>query len=682
MNDLRHTDIQYLKGVGEKRAQLYQKLQIATVDDLLRYYPRKYLDFTEPTPIMAAPLEQNAAVLAYYRGVYGEKTVRKGLTIYELMFSDGFTDLRVHIFNSKYTVDALQFDEAYILYGKITEPHGRKRRYEMASPLIEKADAVKSLTPVYALTKGLTNKLIGANVQQALKGVEETMADPLPDDLRQRHQLSHLHWAIENIHFPKDREALRLAKRRLIFEELFTLQLALSLIKNKNRRTTSYQFEERPLDGFYDALPFEPTGAQRKAVEQITADLCKEVPMNRLLQGDVGSGKTLVAAAAAYFCCKQGCQAALMAPTEILAEQHAATMEAFLSPHGLRIAPLTGSMTAKQKRQVREGLQMGEVDLVIGTHALLQNEVAFENLALIITDEQHRFGVEQRSAFSSKSRNPHTLVMSATPIPRTLAFTVYGDLDISVLDELPKNRQPIDTFLIDSGKRARALGFIKKHVAEGRQAFIICPLIENEEENPDSQLKSVIAYAEQLGRTHLSTLRTQFLHGKMKAAEKDAIMRAFQKGEIDVLISTTVVEVGIDVPNATVMLIENAERFGLSQLHQLRGRIGRGVHKSFCILLSDATSGQTRTRLKAMCKTSDGFQISEYDLKLRGPGDFFGLRQHGLPKLRIADMLADVRVLAEVQEETERLLASDPMLQAPAHHALREAVAELMRNTA
>ena len=464
------------------------------------------------------------------------------------------------------------------------------------------------------------------------------------------------------------------ARRRLSCEELYVLQTGMMLLRGRNRKQAGCQIQKDCSEGFFSLLPFSPTGAQRRAVKEAIEDMKKPQPMNRLLQGDVGSGKTAVAAAVAHTCAENSFQCAIMAPTEILAAQHYRTFCKLLESTDLRVELLVGSTPAKEKKRIKEGLLSGEINLVIGTHALIQKDVQFRNLGLVVTDEQHRFGVGQRSALGGKGLNPHTLVMSATPIPRTLALIIYGDLDISILDELPAGRQKIETFAIDSSIRQRAYGYVKKHLDEGRQGYIICPLVE---ESDVSELKAAEEVAEKLRREDFKGYTVGLLHGKMKAAEKDEVMREFAAGNIQLLVSTTVVEVGVDVPNSVIMVIENAERFGLSQLHQLRGRVGRGEHKSTCILISDAKGKTAQHRLKTMCKTTTGFEIADEDLKLRGPGDFFGARQHGLPEMKIADLSSDMELLKQAQRAAKETLDLDPALRSEKNAPLKRAVLEL-----
>lgn len=676
--------VQYLKGVGEKRAQLYHKLGIQTVKDLLMHYPTGYIDLSHPCTIQQAPLYETCAVAATVVSKGREQRIRRGLTLIKVTVTDQAVDMVITFFNMKYSVDALRVGESYIFYGTVA---GSLLRKEMRAPQIFRRDDAPSFSPVYPLTAGLSSKMIGVNVSQALSLLGEAIPEPFSPALRQ--MLSHeFHlslcqksFALQAIHFPDSDHSLALARQRLIFEELFFLSLGLAMVRGSNRREQGIAMESRPLEPFYQALPFKLTEAQLRVIRECTSDMTRSEPMNRLVQGDVGSGKTMVAAAAVYFASQNGCQSAIMAPTEILAEQHYKTLRGVLEPLGLRVALLTGSTTQKQKRLLLQELEAGEIDLVAGTHALLEDDIRFCRLGLIVTDEQHRFGVAQRLKLTQKGDNPHTMVMSATPIPRTLAYVLYGDLDISVIDQMPANRLAVESYLIDSQKRERAYGFIKKFLDQGRQAYIVCPLIEHTEgeETPlSSELTAATEYARELSRNHFAGYRVGLLHGRMKPAEKEAVMQEFKDGKLDLLVATTVVEVGVDVPNAVVMMIENAERFGLSQLHQLRGRVGRGSWQSYCILVSDNRNPETRQRLKVITSTSDGFRIAEEDLKLRGPGDFFGYRQHGLPMLKLADMLTDVQLLNIAQQAAQRLIALDPRLEQPENRLLRQAAQQML----
>lgn len=646
-----------LKNVGAKRQALYQKIGIQTVGDLLRHYPRDYIDYTSAGPARNYLPGSQAIIQATVLRKLSPAVIRKGMVVYKAILNDGLENLTLVIFNNEYAYYGLRAGEEYVFCGKLTRL-GSMTQLTMTSFLpASEADVMR---PVYSLTEGLAPGMVVNNMKEAVADYLSGMTDPMPEEVLDGFHLMPLTEAIQQIHFPENATLLEKARYRLSFEELFLLDTALMLLRARSRAATSARIYNADMTPFYQSLPFSPTNAQKRVIEEILSDLTAPCPMNRLLQGDVGSGKTMVAAAACYAMAGQGFQSAIMAPTEILASQHAKTLEKFLKPLGLRIGLLTGSMTPKQKELLRQEIAAGEIDLVAGTHALLQESTVFHRLGLVITDEQHRFGVEQRQQLGKKAENPHVLVMSATPIPRTLALIVYGDLDVSIIDELPAGRQPIETFSIHSDKRRRALGYIREHLDRGEQGYIICPLIE---ENADSEIQLMAAeqYAAAL-RQEMPGVTIGLLHGRMRPAEKDAVMAEFQSGALQLLVATTVVEVGVDVPNATIMMIENAERFGLSQLHQLRGRIGRGSRKSTCILVSDNDGEDNRRRLSVMKQSCDGFVIAKEDLKLRGAGDFFGSRQHGLPSLAMADLLEDTGLLAQVQRAVKDLLAVDPDL--------------------
>lgn len=655
----RNTPIRELKGVGEKRAALYGKIGINTVGDLIFHFPRRYTDYSAQVSADAAEIGQHAVIKAMVVKKMPAARIRQGLVLYKIVAEDeGGSRITVTYYNNRFAADALHEGQEYLFSGKVS---GNFTRKEMNSPTVISAEEKNLLRPVYPLTEGLTAAMVTTNVSEVLANAEESFfADALPDEIRMEYALSTLEYALRSIHFPKDEHAAELAKKRLAFDELLRLQLGMIMIKSRTRTENGCKMlpMEKETARFYAALPFEMTGAQKRAVEDIIKDMCGDSPMNRLVQGDVGSGKTAVAAAAAFFAAKNGFQTALMAPTEILAEQHFRTVSDMLEPLGVRVCRVTGSMTKKQRTDTAEKIGDGTYSVAVGTHALISADTGFQRLGLVITDEQHRFGVNQRAALAGKGNNPHRLVMSATPIPRTLALIIYGDLDISVLNELPKGRQKIETFAVTAKLRERALGFVKKQLDEGRQGYIVCPMIEENE----NELAAAKGYAEMLKKTALADCRIGLLHGKMPAAEKDRVMAAFKAHELDLLVATTVVEVGVDVPNATVMVIENADRFGLSQLHQLRGRVGRGQYKSYCVLIAGTVTEESRQRLEIMTKTSDGFEISEYDLKMRGAGDFFGNRQHGLPDLKIADIAADRELLACCQRAAKTLLEKSPDL--------------------
>jgi len=668
-----NTDIRYLKGVGEKRAAGYQKLRIKTVGDLLYHFPRDYLDFSAPLPISEAPLQELCAVKARLVSKGNEQRIRAGLSVFKLLAEDDSGNMQVTLFNTKYTVAGMEPDREYFFYGRM---EGTLLRREMTAPTIYPAAAEHSILPIYPQTAGITSRMIGRHIAEALEQLP-VLTDPLPPGLREARSLPPLDEALRAIHLPASLGAAKRARNRFIFEELLVLSLALSTLHAEQATHVIEPMLPVNLDPFYRGLPFAPTAAQLRCIKEATGDMCGATPMNRLIQGDVGSGKTLVVAACVYFSFLNGCQSAVMVPTEILAEQHFSTLSGMLGHLGVGCALLTGSTKAAEKRRILAGLGDGTIHLCIGTHALLSAGVQFAGLSLVVTDEQHRFGVAQRAKLSQKSEGCHVMVLSATPIPRTLSLIIYGDLRLSTIDELPPGRQPVATYVISGSKRARALNFIKRALDQGQQAYIVCPLIEQGE--ADTGLKPAADYALWLSRKDLKGYRVGLLHGRMKPGEKEAAMRRFQSGEIQVLVSTTVVEVGVDVPNATIILIENAERFGLSQLHQLRGRVGRGVHQSHCILISDYRSGVTRQRLETMKKTNDGFAVAEFDLKLRGPGDFFGYRQHGLPELKVASLADDLEVMQSAQECAAAILSRDPTLSQPETAALSMAVGAMIR---
>ena len=654
------TDIRYLKGVGESRAALYQKLGIETVEDLLYHIPRRYIDLTHPTPLAAAVPGQKCAVRALLAAKGREQRIRRGLSVFRLTAVDGPVTLHITFFNAKYTVEALREGEEYIFYGSVT---GGFYSRQMDSPQVFRPEKAGTLLPVYSLTQGLSNKMVSRQVTEALNRVEQ-LPDPLEGSgLPQQYGLLSYSQALHAVHFPPDWQAIETGRNRMVFDELLCLSLCFARMREGRHRLHVPPMRMQPLTEYYRALPYELTGAQQRAIAEAMSDMCSGTPMNRLVQGDVGSGKTAVAAALCYFACLNGYQSTLMAPTEILAQQHYNSLAPLLGSLGMQVALLTGSLSPKKKETLKTALAAGEIDLCIGTHALLTDDTAFANLGLVVTDEQHRFGVQQRAALRQKGKDAHVLVMSATPIPRTLAMIVYGDLEISVIDELPAGRRPIRTYLIDSTIRQRAFGYIKKHLDEGYQAYLVCPAVQSEDEDTAAaSLKSAVEYAEELAHGAFGDYRVGLLHGKMRPAQKEKVMAEFAAGEIQLLVATTVVEVGVDVPNAVIMMVENAERFGLSQLHQLRGRVGRGQVQSHCILLSDTENPDTLERLRVLCGTNDGFKIAEEDLKQRGPGDFFGERQHGLPEMKVADLAADSRLLQKAREAADALTERDPTL--------------------
>ncbi|WP_283114903.1 ATP-dependent DNA helicase RecG [Intestinimonas timonensis] len=675
-----NTPLRELPGVGEARAKGLEKLGLRVAGDLVGYFPRSYEDRRQVYAIAEAPVGELCCVRVMAAEEPRRMHIRRGLDVTRLKVVDGSSAMLVTFFNQGYVRQALHRGEEYILYGRV-ELMGSHR--QMTNPQFEGAErpwACGRIMPVYPLTAGITNHLLAGLVERALRELPPP-AETLPDSLLARHRLAPAADCWRSIHFPVDETALDAARRRFAFEELFYLSLGLALLRERRSRGRGPAFGETDLESFYQLLPFTLTGAQKRALEEAAADLALAQPMNRLVQGDVGSGKTAVAAGCAWLAVRSGWQCAMMAPTEILAEQHAKTLSAMLAPAGIEVGLLTGSMKVSEKRKVLTALETGALPFVVGTHALLSQGVAFHRLGLVITDEQHRFGVEQRAALAAKAGgeedfSPNVLVMSATPIPRTLALIIYGDLDVSVIDELPPGRMPVKTVLVGESKRQRMYGFVRDQVREGRQVYIVCPAVE---ENPEGawDLKAVTEYARTLGEQVFPDLHVGLVHGRMKAKEKEAAMAAFTAGETNILVSTTVIEVGVDVPNASLIIIENADRYGLSQLHQLRGRVGRGKHQSWCVLVSDNRSPDTRARLKVLTQTNDGFKIAEEDLKLRGPGDFFGERQHGLPALRVADLETDTRVLKEAQDAAAEVLAADPDLTEPEHRPLLEKVRRL-----
>lgn len=671
------TELRYVKGVGEARARAFGRLGVHDLAGLVSFFPRAYEDRTRLVRIAELADGDLVCVEAVVGTEPQLSRIRRGLDLLRFRAVDETGAMQLTFFNQAYLKDQFRKGESYVFYGRAQV---KGRFVSMTNPVFDRlADfgrVTGRIVPVYRLTSGLSQNTVRSAVRQALDLSQGRLPDGLPDCVADEYKLCTARYAYENVHFPADMQALSLARRRLVFEELFVLACALGLLRGGREGAQGRVLRGAGLGTFTGSLPFSPTGAQLRAMREAIGDMSSGKLMNRLVQGDVGSGKTLVAAACIWYAAQSGAQSAFMAPTEILAEQHYATLTGFLEPFGIRVAKLTGSMRAAEKRAVLSGLASGEYALCVGTHALLSGGVEFRDLALVVTDEQHRFGVQQRAALAEKGLRPHILVMSATPIPRTLALMIYGELDVSLIDELPPGRQKVDTFAVDSGYRERLNGFIRKLAGEGRQVFVVCPRIEDDEEKPDD-LKSAEEHAAALQK-ELPGLRIACIHGKLKAREKDEIMSRFAAGETDVLVSTTVIEVGVDVPNAALMVVENAERFGLSQLHQLRGRVGRGKHKSWCILVSDAKGEEARARLHAMTHISDGFKIAEEDLRLRGPGDFFGSRQHGLPELHIADLGADMNVLKAAQDAAKRLLDSDPRLERPENKRLRSRAGELL----
>lgn len=659
------SDIEYLKGVGKAKGEKYRKLGITTPYELLYHIPRDYLDFRTYVPISQAEIEAHNVLKLTITHKLPPKRIKNGLVVCHAAATDGIDDILVVIYNNVYSFHALKEFQTYYMYGKVT---GGFTRREISSPIYISADSPELIQPLYKLTQGLAVNAVRTNMKQALEILQNAPFETFPEHIRKKYDLPDLVWSLKNIHFPESIKSAEYARRRIAFEELLKLQLGMLMLKIRRKKSSAFIMNSSlSMADFYSALPFQLTDGQSNAVNEIITDLCSGSSMNRLLQGDVGSGKTAVAAAACCFAAKNGFQSAIMAPTEILAVQHFKTFQSFLAPLGIKVALLTGSMTQKQKSEIRRQLISGEINVIAGTHAIIQKDVEYKALGLVITDEQHRFGVSQRAALAEKGNSPHRLIMSATPIPRTLALNIFGDLEVTSIRQLPKGRSPVKTYAVTGKKREGAFGFLRARLDEGRQAYIVCPMIEDSE----SELFAVKSYAENAASTTLKGYSTALLHGKMKPAEKEAVMEKFSQGEIQALICTTVVEVGVDVPNAAVMIIENAERFGLSQLHQLRGRVGRGQFESACILITDNKNEDCIRRMKIISSTTDGFKIAQEDLEMRGPGDFFGSAQHGLPPLKISSA-SDITSLSEdVRRCAEELLRIDSTLDRPEHRAIK-----------
>ncbi len=675
-HELLSSDIRFVKGVGEKRASAFYSLGIHTAGDLLAHYPRTYEDRTVYKKIIECEHDETVCIRATVSSALRKNVIRKNMTIYTAKLSDGTGVIEAVWFNMRFLDNQIKVGSEFVFYGKIqTSP---KKRIQ--TPVFEKIGTQKQtgrIVPVYPLSSGLTQKIISASVSDVLNRANGTIKDPIPEAIRKKYNLCDIEKAYRQIHFPTSAKELEYARHRFIFEELFFMQAALFMLKGRRDKLSAIPIKEcSQMPDFIKSLPFPLTSAQNRVLSEIITDIKKDTPMNRLVQGDVGSGKTIIAACTMFAAAKNGMQSALMAPTEILATQHYESLNKLFSPLGISVELLTGSMAAKAKKEALTRIKNGESIVIVGTHALFSEQVEFNNLNLVITDEQHRFGVNQRKLFSDKGTNPHTLVMTATPIPRTLALVVYGDLEVSAIDELPPGRQKIDTYPVGEDMRARIYAFIRKEVAAGHQAYIVCPLVEESEQ---LDLKSVTEYAKTLSDEIFPDLSVAFLHGKMKASQKDAVMTHFAAGDIDVLVATSVIEVGVNVPNATIMVIENAERFGLSQLHQLRGRVGRGSAKAYCILFNQSKQTYALERMEVMKRTNDGFIIAEKDLELRGPGEFFGTRQHGLPPLTIANLYSDLDILTETTKAVRTLLEEDPTLTLPQNQPILTKIREIFK---
>ena len=671
MND--KTPLRELKGVGEKTEKLFQKIGITTAEELLRYYPRTYDIYEEPVEIASAEEDKTVSIRATITtGIYINQI--RNLQVLTTTVADASGRLPVAWFNAPYLRGTLKKGSVFILRGKIIRKKGRPQMEhpEIFTPAAYE-EIIHSMQPVYGLTKGLSNKMITKLVHQILD-TRPLHGEYLPEEIRERYQLAEANYAIRTIHFPKNMQELLTARKRLVFDEFLLFVLAIQLLKEKTEEAPN-TFPMKPVwttEEIIEGLPYDLTGAQKNVWHEIERDLSGHKLMSRLVQGDVGSGKTVIAFLAMVLSAENGFQSALMVPTEVLANQHYEGFLRLMEEQNIASCHpvlLTGSTTARQKREIYQKIADGEVNVIIGTHALIQEKVEYKNLGLVITDEQHRFGVRQREALTTRGNPPHVLVMSATPIPRTLAIILYGDLDISIIDELPAKRLPIKNCVVGTSYRPKAYSFIEKQVQMGRQAYVICPMVE---ESEGLEAENVTDYARKLQEILPGEIKVEILHGKMKPKEKNRIMEAFASGEIQVLVSTTVVEVGVNVPNATVMMVENAERFGLAQLHQLRGRVGRGEHQSYCIFIQGNNEENTSKRLKILNESNDGFYIAGEDLKLRGPGDLFGIRQSGLMEFKIGDIYNDAGILKNASEAAGEILALDFDLILPQHKALKE----------
>lgn len=653
-------ELEKIKGVGPKILKHLNSLGIYSIDDAITYFPRDYEDRNNIKPVSDMKDGEMVSFIGETSIIYGNRRTTTGKTMTKILFKDVSGFITGVWFNQPYIKNTFKIGERISLYGRISRKTGE---VQIIDPKYEKdMDSISGgIVPVYATNKFLSQKLLRKIISQSLKYIDDEITECIPESIRKVYKLLDVKTTLTNIHFPPNMQFLDLCKRRIKFEELLTLQLGLFLIKKRiTKSNNAYNIpvcEDMKL--FKESIPFELTGAQSKTIREILTDMKKSKPMNRLVQGDVGSGKTIVAVIALFNCAKNGYQGAMMAPTEILAEQHFESISNLLEKWGIRVGLITGSTSSKQKKEIIDGISRGEIDVIVGTHALIQEGVEFKNLALAITDEQHRFGVRQRAELINKGHNPHVLVMTATPIPRTLALFLYGDMDISIIDQMPIGRQKVSTHFVKASGRDKVYNSLINEIKKGRQVYVVCPLVEESEK---LQVESAVETEKNLKEKYFKNYRVGLLHGKMNSKEKEAVMHDFKAGSIDVLVATTVIEVGVNIPNATVMVIENADRFGLAQLHQLRGRVGRGIHKSYCILISEAKSGTALDRMKIMTSTSDGFVIAEKDMELRGTGEFFGTRQHGLPELKMADMIKDIDILKETRDLSREIIEKDYLM--------------------